>query len=80
MRKLLIGLTLLSVAAPMASVDAQSRRNREVRSEQRECRRELRRAESRREYNRELRECQRELSNARRSGNWHNWDRRWRSW
>jgi hypothetical protein len=37
-----------------------------VRQEQRECRRELRRSESRREYYRELRECQREIAEARR--------------
>jgi hypothetical protein len=40
--------------------------NREVRQEQRECRRELRRADSRREYRRELRECRREIAAARR--------------
>ena len=35
-----------------------------VRAEQRECQRELRRADSRREYNRELRECRREIARA----------------
>lgn len=39
--------------------------NREVRREQRECRRELRRADSRWEYQRELRECRREINAAR---------------
>ena len=39
--------------------------NREVRREQRECARELRRADSRREYRRELRECRREINAAR---------------
>lgn len=39
--------------------------NREVRREQRECRRELRRARSRWEYRRELRECRREINAAR---------------
>ena len=39
--------------------------NREVRREQRECQRELRRADSRREYRRELRECRREINAAR---------------
>jgi hypothetical protein len=48
--------------------------------EWRECRRELRRAESRREYMHELRECRRELAQARRSGRWDRWDRRWRRW
>ena len=39
--------------------------DRDVAREMRECRRELRRADSRREYNRELRECQREIARAR---------------
>lgn len=39
--------------------------NREVRREQRECQRELRRADSRWEYQRELRECRREINRAR---------------
>ena len=41
-------------------------RNSEVRAEQRECRRELRRADSRREYQHELRECRREIREAQR--------------
>lgn len=40
--------------------------SREVRREERECRRELRRADSRWEYRRELRECRREINAARR--------------
>ncbi|MCD2324003.1 hypothetical protein LQ953_08270 [Sphingomonas sp. IC-56] len=84
MRKLLMTFGLLAVAVPMtsatANVDDQRYRNREVRQEQRECRRELRRADSRREYNRELRECRRELQRARQSGRYQNWDRRWRNW
>lgn len=84
MRKFLMTVGLLAVALPAASatasVDDQRYRNREVRQEQRECRRELRRADSRREYNRELRECRRELSRARQSGRYQNWDRRWRNW
>jgi hypothetical protein len=40
--------------------------NNRVRQEQRECARELRRADSRREYRRELRECRREVAAARR--------------
>ena len=40
--------------------------NNRVRQEQRECARELRRADSRREYRRELRECRREIAAARR--------------
>ena len=39
--------------------------NRQVRREQRECARELRRARSRWEYQRELRECRREINAAR---------------
>jgi hypothetical protein len=39
--------------------------NNRVRREQRECSRELRRADSRREYRRELRECRREINQAR---------------
>jgi hypothetical protein len=37
----------------------------------RECRRELRRADSRWEYRRELRECRRELAQARRGDRYH---------
>ena len=56
--------------------------NRQVRREQRECARELRRARSRWEYQRELRECRREINAARygyryRDDNYGR-DRRWR--
>ena len=44
------------------------RGNRAVQREIRECRRELRHAESRREYRRELAECQREIARAQRRG------------
>jgi hypothetical protein len=82
MRSLILSLGIVVTALPVAATpaDAQGYRNREVRREMRECRRELRRAESRREYNRELRECRRELAQARRSGRWDRWDRRWRNW
>jgi hypothetical protein len=86
MRNLILSLGLVAAALPMASASAQryghgpGYQNREVRHEQRECRRELRRAETRREFNRELRECRRELARARNSGRWDNWDRRWRRW
>lgn len=55
--------------------------NREVRQEQRECARELRRADSRREYRRELRECRREIAAARYGyrDNDRYRDRRWRN-
>ncbi len=85
MRKLLLTLGLVAASLPLASAGAQRynpgyHNNREVRHERRECRRELRRAETRREYNRELRECKRELARAQRSGRWTTWDRRWRRW
>ena len=71
MRFLILAATLGAVAIP-ATANAQywggghrGYRN-DVRQEQRECRRELRRADSRREYLRELRECRREIAMARR--------------
>ena len=76
-------LGLLAIPAlPSSDADAQGwrhhRGDREVRQELRECRRELRRADSRREYRRELRECRREIAEARRDWRreWHH-DRRW---
>jgi hypothetical protein len=73
MRFLILAAAIGAVAIPTAA-NAQYGRggygygynNREVRQEQRECRRELRRADSRREYRRELRECRREIAAARR--------------
>jgi hypothetical protein len=70
MRILILAAAIGAVAIPTAA-NAQYGRggygynNREVRQEQRECRRELRRADSRREYQRELRECRREIAAAR---------------
>jgi hypothetical protein len=64
-----------AVAIPATAASAQryggygygyGHRGGEVRQELRECRRELRRADSRWEYRRELRECRRELAEARR--------------
>jgi hypothetical protein len=60
-------------------------RNDRVRQEQRECQRELRRADSRREYIRELRECRREIAQARRYsrygyGDRYGYDRARRYW
>jgi hypothetical protein len=52
--------TLVPVAMPSPAL-ALDHDRRDVRREQRECDRELRRADSRREYNRELRECRREI-------------------
>jgi len=72
MRFLILAALAGAVAIPTAA-NAQYGRggygygNRgEVRQEQRECRRELRRADSRREFRRELRECRREIAQARR--------------
>lgn len=53
--------TLAPIAMPSAAL-ALDHGRRDVRQEQRECRRELRNADNRREYNRELRECSREIS------------------
>ncbi|WP_166038329.1 hypothetical protein [Sphingosinicella sp. YJ22] len=54
--------------------------DRDVAREMRECRRELRRADSRREYRRELRECRREIARAQRNNRYddryHRYDRR----
>ena len=63
------------------------RGNNDVRREIRECRRELRQADSRREYRRELRECQREIARARYQNRYRysdryyrDYDRRRRDW
>ncbi len=58
-------------------------RDREIRQELRECRRELRHADSRREYRRELRECHRELRQARHGDyydRYHRYDRGYHSY
>jgi hypothetical protein len=73
MRKLLLGAAA-ALLLPALPATAEARpygyygysHDRDVRREQRECRRELRRADSRREYYRELRECRREIARARR--------------
>jgi len=79
MRFLILAAALGAVAIPAASASAQYRgghgyNQRDVRQEVRECRRELRRADSRREYQRELRECRREIARARHDND--RWDRR----
>jgi hypothetical protein len=71
MRILMLAAAVCAVAIPTAASAQYGRggyghNNREVRQEQRECRRELRHADSRREYRRELRECRREIAAARR--------------
>jgi len=71
MRILILATAIGALALPSVA-SAQSWRGqghgygqRDVRQEARECRRELRRADSRREYRRELRECRREITRAR---------------
>lgn len=51
---------------------------RDYRAEIRDCRRDLRRADTRREYRRAQRECRRDLRRFERRGHWSH-DRRWRS-
>ena len=79
MRKLLIAAAGLAAVMVPTAASAQGRYypqppyayghyDRSVAREMRECRRELRRADSRREYRRELRECQREIARAQRNG------------
>ena len=79
MRKLILAAGVAAAAAliPLSGASAQYRGygydrgnhyghyDRDVRRELRECRRELRRADSRREYHRVLRECRREIARAR---------------
>ena len=86
MRILLIAAAAGLVAVPAlpdSRADAQSwyggrgysyDSSRDVRRAQRECRRDLRRADSRQEYRRELRDCRRDLRNAQRgNGNRYGW-------
>lgn len=86
MRKIILAAAALGAfAMPAAPAAAQwgggfrsYHGDSDYRDELRECRRELRRADSRREYRRELRECRRELRQARRYDrrDWRD-DRRW---
>jgi hypothetical protein len=78
MRKFVLGAAVLALLSPIAATSASAHpyghgyrggSDRDVRREVRECRHELRRADSRREYERERRECRREISRARRD-NW----------
>ena len=87
MRKTILAAGLAAVAAivPISGASAQYRGHgygyghydRDVAREVRECRRELRRADSRREYQRELRECEREIARARYEDRY---DRRYRGY
>ena len=63
MKSFLIAASAVATLAPVAMpAPALALDRRDVRKEQRECQRELRKADSRREYNRELRECRREIN------------------
>ena len=63
MKSFLIAASAVATLAPVAMpAPALALDRGDVRREQRECRRELRKADSRREYNRELRECRREIN------------------
>ena len=76
MRKLILAAATAAVAMPIAiaptAADAQTGYN--TRREMRECRRELRHAQTRREYLRERRECEREIARAR-ARDWRTWNR-----
>ncbi|HEY0114704.1 MAG TPA: hypothetical protein VGB54_03180 [Allosphingosinicella sp.] len=82
MRRLIIAAAGLAVAMIPATASAQQYQgrggwgynDRDVRQEVRECRRELRRADSRREYRRELRECRREIARAQRGNRYDGYD------
>lgn len=82
MRLLILAAALGAVAIPATAANAQYGRGgygydqREVRQERRECRRELRRAQTRRQYQRELRECRREIARARRGDDRGRWNDR----
>ena len=73
MRKLILATAMAAVAVPIAAspADAQGRNERR---EARECRQELRNADSRREYRQERRECARELNQAR-ARDWRTYNR-----
>lgn len=86
MRKLMLGALAAALLAPVLPATAEARPSygsgygnhgygNQVQRERQECRRELRRADSRREYRRELRECRREISRSRDNRNWRH-DRR----
>ncbi|HET9337055.1 MAG TPA: glycine zipper 2TM domain-containing protein [Sphingomicrobium sp.] len=63
MKKFVIAASAVATLAPMAMpAPALALDRRDVRQEQRECSRELRRADNRREYRQELKECRREVN------------------
>jgi Ni/Co efflux regulator RcnB len=87
MRILILAAVAGAIALPATAASAQRYgygygygNQREVRQETRECRRELRRADSRREYRRELRECRREIAQAQRGNRYGYRGQRGRYW
>ncbi|MDQ8756938.1 glycine zipper 2TM domain-containing protein [Sphingosinicella sp. LHD-64] len=64
MRTLLLAAAMAATAIPLAATPADAQ-GRNERRELRECREDLRDADSRREYNRERRDCRRDLREAR---------------
>ena len=89
MKSIVIAASALATVAPMAMPTpalALDHDRREIRQEQRECSRELRRADNRREYRQELRECRREVSRERREyrhdrrDDWRDARRDWRGY
>ena len=87
MRRLIIAAAGLAAVVLPGAASAQGRYypqppyayghyDRDVAREMRECRRELRRADSRREYRRELRECRREIARAQRDNRHDRYERR----
>lgn len=72
-----VGAAVIVSVAPAEAQRYGSRRS-EVRQEQRECARELRRARNRWEYRREQRECRREIARAR--AGYRDYDRRDGRW
>jgi hypothetical protein len=64
MRKLILAAATAACGLPVALPAPASAQGYHTQREQRECRRELRRADNRREYRRESRECRREIARA----------------
>ena len=74
MRKLIFAAATAAVAMPIAFAAPASAQGYNETREARECRRELRNADTRREYRRERRECARELNQAR-ARDWRTYNR-----
>ncbi|MES2904428.1 MAG: glycine zipper 2TM domain-containing protein [Pseudomonadota bacterium] len=66
---MILAVTAVAIASPMALAAPAAAQSRNYNQEVRECNRELRRADNRAEYRRELRECRRELNRAQRQDN-----------